>query len=299
MLSESTALMLQYALLREDRALFENQIAFLRNRLLDQNRVRWRYEPDSHAAVTVNSTIDDLLIIRSLLSGSGKWGSKDYAGLADGLAGQLIKEARNGSFMADFYDWKSGTQASTVSSSYLDLHTLRLLSERNQEWKAVYEASKELLRTSALPNGLYAKTYLVEQKQWKRETKYNAIDVLYCALHMAEDRGDVSLTLNWLNKQWQREGRLFTDYDANGKPVSSVESPAVYAIAYRLLDQTGELQQTGEQIYKRMTELAVQDKQSPYYAGYVDLAAGEGFSFDQLQALLAEIERMKNIHAQY
>lgn len=294
MLSESTALLLDYAVRTDDRALFDNQLHFLDEYLLDRGRIRWVWDPGMKPRV--NSTIDDLLIIRALAQASEHWSSKAYARRSAQLAEQLLEHANAGGWLADFYDWQSGARAPTVTASYLDLATMRLLAEDSTEWKKLYGQSRELLRSASMGNGLFYKTYSIIGKTWLREPTYNAIDFLYTALHLAEDKQDVGRTLAWLDTRWKADGRLVSDYTAEGLPASQIESPAVYALAYRLLRAVEDPSPLAEQLYRRMLEWSVQDPGSPYDAGFVTLETKEAFSFDQLQALLAEAVRKETIH---
>ncbi|WP_207953217.1 glycosyl hydrolase family 8 [Paenibacillus agricola] len=291
MLSESTGLMMLYAVKQNRKDLFAQQYVFLNNHLMDRSGLRWVVDKANNKAVTTNATIDDLLVVRSLLLAADLWKQSEYAKKADQIANGLWKNAQSDALLADFYNWSPAQKADTVTASYLDLFTLKMLSMRSQQWAAIYTSSKQLSDYAALDNGLYYKTFDLKSRTWKAQTEFNSIDFLYSALHRAEDQIHVTATVNFIKSQWTLNKKLANAYSVAGKEVSQDESPAVYALAFRLLKQVNQEPELAEGLYQRMLQLSVQDPASPYFGGFVDLNTNEAYSFDHLQALLAESER--------
>ncbi|MCD1259785.1 hypothetical protein B5M42_013165 [Paenibacillus athensensis] len=293
MLSESTGLLLLYSLRTDRQALFDQQAGFVRERLdAGSGRIRWVIDPQGRIdEVTANATVDDLRIVRALREGADHWQEQADGKLAAAIARQLEASVRDGEYLSDFYNWDNGANADTLTASYLDLYTLRMLGEASPLWQQVYARSRQLLQGAALSSGLFEKQFSLTTKQWMQADKLNAIDSLYTALHLAEVQGETTTTLAFLRKTWNEHGKLFNDYTRDGQPASELESPAAYALAYRLIKLAAPGDGLADSLYARMTQLAVLDPASPYYGGYVDPAKQEGYSFDQLQGLLAEAEK--------
>jgi hypothetical protein len=291
MLSESTGLMMLFAVKQHRQDLFAQQYAFLNDYLVGPHVLKWVVDKENQSVVNTNATIDDLLIIRSLLLAADHWNQPVYAKKADQIASELWKNAQSDALLADFYNWSPPQKAATVTASYLDLFTMKLLSKRSQQWAAIYASSKLLSDNAVLGNGLYVKTFDLKNRTWEVQTEFNSIDFLYSALHRAEDQGNVQATIDLIKSQWTLNKKLANAYSAAGKEINHDESPAVYALAFRLLTQVNQEPQLAEDLYQRMLQLSVQDPTSLYYGGFVDLNTKAAYSFDQLQALLAESER--------
>jgi hypothetical protein len=291
MLSESTGLMMHYALRTDRRALFDAQVSFLRNFLMtDDGQIRWVYEKQGPLSdVHVNAGIDDLKIIGALLEASERWRTDRYERLADRLADVLLKQGVADDYLTDYYDWQYDYRADTITSSYLDLGTLRKLAVRDPSWQPVYERADALLKSAYLPNGLFYKTYVIPERKWLKPDQFNMIDVLYAALHLMEGGGDASNTVRMIERKWQEDGMLFTSYDEELQTVDESISPAVYALAYRLLIHADRAA-AAEAIRGELHRLSVRDERSPYYGGFVENSTLESYSFDHLQALLAEAD---------
>jgi hypothetical protein len=291
MLSESTGLFMLAAVKQNRPDLFNRQYSFLTQHLLKDGGIRWVVDRETRNVANSNATVDDLLIIRSLLLAAERWNQQEYAEKAEQIADSLLQGARSGSILADFYDLKTHTKAETVTASYLDLYTLKLLAERSGQWESLYNNAKHMLDSSSLGNGLYYKTFDLTSRTWQKQNEFNSIDFLYTALHSAEDHGDVQPTIDFIKRQWKKNNKLGNSYSITGQEISHDESPAVYSLAYRLLLQTGQEELLADDLYQRMMRLSIEDSASVYYGGFVDLNTKEAFSFDHLQALLAETER--------
>jgi len=289
MLSESTGLMMEYALRTNRQALFDTQVDFLRKRLMTRGgNIRWVYEEDGpYRNVHVNAAIDDLKIIAALLEASERWSDRGYGKLADRLAGVLYKQGTTGDLIPDYYDWRYGEQADEITSSYLELGAMAKLAERYPEWQPILDRARSLLESARGPGGLFLKTYRISEGRWIDQDSFNMIDVLYAAGHLAAAGIGIPDTLDMVERKWREDGLLAAAYDRDWRTVDEGISPAVYALAYRLLAEDGRAD-TAEEILAALYELSVRDERSPWYGGFVDPSTLEAYSFDHLQALLAE-----------
>jgi hypothetical protein len=292
MLSESTGLMMAYALRTDRKELYETQVSFLTRYLMTgDGQIRWVYEKRGpYSDVHANASIDDLKIIGALFAAAERWRIDRYERLADRLAQVLLDHGvTEDGYLADYYDWRYGGMADTITSSYLELEVLGKLADRDPSWQPIHERAADLLRSAHLPNGLFYKTYVIPERRWIVPEEFNMIDVLYAALHLMQGGGDATNTVSLIERKWLEDGQLFASYDGQLKPVNRSISPAVYALAYRLMVRA-DRPDVAEELGETLHQLSIRDDQSPYYGGFVEPSTREAYSFDHLQALLAESE---------
>lgn len=293
MLSESTGLMMLYALRKGDQALFDQQLDFLNRHLLTNNGlIRWMVDPDNNSYdASSNASIDDLRIIRALREADQMWEDKEgslYRNKAEQISAALKEHNITGGLLTDYFEWKFEQPADSVTSSYLDVRTIKELAEKDNDWKAVYDSSLHLLREAALPNGMFKKTYKLKTGEWEPLETVHMVDTLYCAFHLAEDGQDVSPTIRLIEAQMEASGKLYGRLYPDGTPDGNLESPAVYALALRTVNLVNPDHLMVEKLEQRLKELAVSDLTSIYAGAYVNLPDQEGYSFDHLQVLLTE-----------
>lgn len=289
-LSESTGLLMEYALKRGNKDLFDHQVHFLSKHLLVSKKwIRWMIREDRKGP-PVNASIDDLRIVQTLLQAGRKWGDSEYTEIGMSVADGLIQGNASGSYLADYYNWEDKRKGNKLTSSYLNLKAMRVLAEQKPaEWQKIYESSRLLLQEAQLPSGLYRKTYNLDSKEWVPDDQgHNLIDSLLAALHASEDGLSVQPTLHFLHQVWRQDGVLYGAYKEDGQALTANESPAVYAIAIRLLGLHQD--PLADELKTRLGQLSVQDSNSPYFGGFVDTSTLACYSFDQLQALLTEGE---------
>jgi hypothetical protein len=292
MLSESTSLLMEYAVRSNNEELFKTQYRFLLDYLLtEEGFIRWVHDPAGRREdVHTNATIDDLKIIHALLKAAQLWQEPKYERTALRIANTLKEQVlQDDGFLPDYYDWQLQKAAVTVTSSYLDLSALGKLAEYDAAWENAYLRAKQLLHEAKLANGLFKKTYQIEWQAWMEQTDFNMIDVLYAALHLTEAGHHADATCSFVVQKWKRDRKLYAAYDRDGTAMSETVSPAVYALAHRLLVHCG-FQEIAEQIYNELMQLSIQDEESAYYGGFVELSTLEAYSFDHLQALLSQLE---------
>jgi hypothetical protein len=163
------------------------------------------------------------------------------------------------------------------------LETMYLLSEYDRHWIPIYDKSLDLLKKGMRPNGFLFDKYNVEEKRFYDEEK-NLINHLMCAIHLSE-RGFSNLKLlNFLEREWEKRGKIFGRYDPEtGKPIVDYESAAVYGLVMRLA-LLEEKKKFAAEIYKKILKFRAAKKKSLWYGSL----CGEGcHGFDHLQILLS------------
>lgn len=288
MLSESTGLMMLYAVQMNNRNLFDNQLSFLQRRLLaEKGYVRWRYSP-KYEPTDVNAAVDDLRIARALLEADQLWGIEEVRRIVKGISKTLLDGNVRKDYMFDHYDWKYKSRSDRATISYMDIHAMGMLAEFDKKWESVRNNSLQLVKKASLGNGLF-KTYWIPDQGYSSTGTINMIDSLYTALYLAEEGEDVSATIRFLKQEWSRHnGKIPSVYAEDGSVRETFESPSVYALAVQLLERKNE-HELAEQLKRRMNAFAVQRASSPNFGGFVEEKDNSAFSFDQLQVLLTEV----------
>lgn len=109
---------------------------------------------------------------------------------------------------------------------------------------------------------------------------------LYTALCMAEAGIYDNELLSWLGSEMEK-GKVYAWYNPHSKkPVSDMESTAVYALGSIFAGLSGD-EVLSQKLLDRMLEFMVTDEDSKYYGGFGNSETGEFYSFDNLMALKA------------
>lgn len=291
-LSESTGLLMQYCVLAGKKGQFDREVKFLKeNMLTDKNLIRWRAGKNK---ANCNAAIDDLRIIRALTEASEMWGGKEYSDLAGFLQEGLYNFQVNGRNLYEFYDWESEKSKHRIPLCYLDLYTIDSLSDFNKGWLGVEEKSLSIIYGGRINDALpfYFKYYDYDSggyafdEEYKKDKGVCLTYTLITALHLAEVNEESYALTQWLKSEIKK-GTLYAWYNPlTLKPVNTMESAAVYALAAAYAEKTGE-KELYFQLTKAMLKFSVQDRKSRYNGGFGDPRTGYFHSFDNLTALWA------------
>lgn len=291
-LSESIGLFMQYCVFAGRREQFDREVKYLKeNMLTGEQLVRWRV---GKGKANCNSAIDDLRIIRSLMEATEKWGSDEYSELAGFLQEGLFNFQVNGRNLYEFYDWEAEKSRHRIPLCYLDLYTLDELSEFNRGWLSVEEKGLSIIYGGRINEAspFYFKYYDYDSGGYAFDEEYRQDKgvcltyTLITALHLAEVNEESDALTQWLKSEIGK-GMLYAWYNPHTlKPVNTIESTAVYALAAAYAEKTGE-KELYSQLTDAMLKFSVQDKKSRYHGGFGDSGTGYFHSFDNLTALWA------------
>ncbi|RKD23626.1 Glycosyl hydrolases family 8 [Caminicella sporogenes DSM 14501] len=289
-LSESEGLIMLYYVRTRNKDEFDKHFDIVKNKMLDKTGlVKWRIKEDNYNLAYSNATIDDLRIIRSLIYAYDIWKDKRYYKTLKKISEALLKYNVYKGCLNNYFDIKYKYKAKEVDISYIDLYTMKLLSDINKEWDKIYDKSIRVINRGYLSDKfpLYKKTYDIEKNKYLNGEVVNSIDALLVVLHLSEVGLVKKETLEWIKDQMIYGGGIYAEYDIKtGKAINDVECTAIYAIAARIAKIAGD-----ESLYKllveKMLSLQVLDKSSPLYGGFGETSTLKVYSFDNLQALLA------------
>ena len=278
--------MLWYALIREDRALFDQTLAFVQTDMLKSGLAAW-YVGEGKAGA-VNASLDDLRIIQALRGAAEKWGEGPYAPLAEEMGRALLNRCVNAQGgLVDWAELDGQGQAHTISLCYLDLACLRALAQEDAAFAPVLANAEQVLQGGRISDvfPLYYAGYDYEAAAYS-QSDLNTAEALYTLWNLS--RADALPEDAWL---WLRErietGTLAARYHVDGTAVKGFEyhSTAVWGLAALIAGETGD-EAAFEKALRRMDRMFVLDAGDARFGAYAQKGAA-AHAFDQLIPLLA------------
>ena len=291
-LSESVGFLMNYCVMTGKKELFDKEVAFLKNRMVvDGSYIKWRV---GNNAANCNAAIDDLRIVRALLDAYDKWGLREYLDLAGFVQLGLYNKQVIDRNLCELYDWVSDKTKPSVPLCYLDIYSIDRFSDFNTGWLSVEENALSVIKDGRISESspFYYKYYNFDTASYSSDEEFKKgggiclTYTLYTAIHLAEVNEDTSFLSEWLKKEMET-GKLYAWYDPHSlKPVNTVESTAVYALAAAYAQKTGE-DVLCSRLLNSMKKFMVTDKTSGYYGGFGISKTRYFHSFDNLTALWA------------
>jgi hypothetical protein len=289
-LSESEGLIMLYYARIQDKEEFDKHFNIVKDKMLDKTGlVRWRIKEDDHTLSISSASIDDLRILRALIHAYEVWNDKDYYNMMKKINKGMLKYNIYEGNLNNYYDMEYKYKSQQIDAAYIDLHTIKLLSNINSKWLEVYDNGLNVIEDGYLYDEfpLYKKVYGIDEAKYVDSEVINSIDAFLVILHLSEVGVVKEETIQWIRKQINYGQGIFAQYYVEtGEPVEKVECTATYAIAARIAKNIGD-KSLYTAIINRMLALQVQDETNPIYGSFGDIVTLKVYSFDNLQALLA------------
>lgn len=288
-LSESVGLLMNYAVLTDRKDLFDLELSYLEKDLLSiGGNIKWRSGSD----VTCNASVDDLRIIGALLDAYQKWGSESFLNTALCIQKTILETQVKDGCLNEVYDWKYNTTRYITPLCYLDLYQMKRLKYLDKRWEEVLEKSTDIIangRINASP--FYYKYYDYKDRKYLPDEEYEKTEGI-CLTYTVITSINLQLSgiytgdfLSWLKGEMEK-GKLYAWYNPyNLKPVSEMESTAVYALASIYARACGE-DELSAKLIERMLAYMVNDN-SEFHGGFGNKDTCDFYSFDNLTALIA------------
>jgi len=283
-LSESMGLLMLYAVELRDEALFQRSLRFVED-YLDTGRIlSYRYSPES-GVYGVNAFVDDIRIVRALLRAGETFGGS-YRDTALEYADRLYDTNVKGGRVYDMYDEPHGTTNDFITLCYIDLDTMRRLSEHDPKWEEIFESMRDIVAGGYISDAfpLYAGTFGYAAAEYS-ETDVSMVQAGLTALSLAGIGECPQRTLDYL-KGCLKNGAIYGTYSQDGTPTDDTESTAVYAICAMLAKAARDDEMYGLCI-DRMNRFQVLDSTSEVYGAFANARTMDLYAFDNLTALLA------------
>lgn len=283
-LSETQGTMLQYAVLRKDRVLFEKTFSYITSKMNLGGFTAWKITNGKPA--NVNSLLDDLRILNALISANDLWGGYEepIRTYTSGISRFGVKDGR----YVDFYDRKYKQYANRFTLCYGDLKTMSELALQNENLKEPYEHAKKLILEGKISDSfpLYYSWYNYKTNQYETDD-LNMAEALITLLHLAEADLLPKESVAWLKTEMNKEG-IKARYTVDGKVVEGYhyDSTAIYALTAMIAERIGDKDLQGKALRKMETMRIVNTSYA--YHGAFGMEDGTGIiAFDQLMAMLA------------
>ena len=284
-LSESLGLWMQYAIVVDNRKLFEKAHQTLIAYFMEEDGfVYWKLNELGTSQVYTNALVDDLRIMEALFQAQRKWGG-NY-GVTAVKIGEFWNTQSQVAFLTDYYDIQYGYSGETLSLSYIDPVAIESMWERGLLDAEKAQRTIGILRKAPMKGGFYPKSYGASGYRFTDEV--HMVDQGLAAYHQAK-LGIVSEDfLAFVKKEISEAGVVYGRYKlGNGQPTVEYESPSVYGFLLMYSVEIGE-RELAEKIYRRMIAFRNDEKDSPYYGGYSVDKSGNTHVFDNLVPMLAE-----------
>lgn len=284
-LSESQGSFLEYAVLKDDKKLFDKCFTYINSLMKTPGLTAWMVSAKEGTSQT-NALIDDLRIYQALSEANGKWGGYDQ--FLKVYEENLFKYGLSENNFIDFYDADTKKKSNRLTLCYADFMAMKSLKSVNAEFNGPYENAVKLVKDGYIGDDfpLYYSWYNYEEMEYV-EDDLNMAEEMVTLLHLAEAKMLPDKTILWL-KDKMTNGGIKARYTIQGKVVEgyNYDSTAVYALVAMIADEVGDAELRGDAL-KRMELMRINDKSLSYNGGF-GIEDGSGIvSFDQVMPILA------------
>ncbi|KAF5054896.1 Thiol-disulfide oxidoreductase ResA [anaerobic digester metagenome] len=284
-LSESQGAFLEYAVLKDDKKLFDKIFTYINSFMKTPSLTSWVVSTKEGVSQT-NALIDDLRIYQALSEANDKWGGYDQ--FLKAYETNLSKYGLSEKKYVDFYDAEAKEKSNRLTLCYADFMAMKSLKYVNAEFNDPYDNAVKLVKEGYISDGfpLYYSWYSYDQMKYG-EDDLNMAEEMVILLHLAEAEMLPDKTISWL-KNKMANGGIKARYTIEGKVVKgyNYDSTAVNALVAIIADEIGDTELRREAL-KRMELMRINDKSLSYNGGF-GIEDGSGIvSFDQLMPILA------------
>lgn len=281
-LSESMGLAMRYYTRTGQESQFEQAWKLTERQFNMESGFSYRFSPKHNKLYTVNAAVDDLRIIRALYEAADRFEQNNYREQAERLGKRFLNYNSKEDRLFDFYDDYYKMTNSFITLCYIDLRTLQLIADET----ALIENMLQLVQNGYLSDEFpfYETRYLYEEAAYQSED-INTVESLLTILSLVEVGKQQARSIDYIKTQVE-QGTLYGRYSRDGKPLTDIQSTAIYAITAIIGSELRD-----EKLYRdsieRMEQFQVLEQDSELYGAYGDIASRQAYSFDNLHALLA------------
>ncbi len=284
-LSESQGILMEYAVVKKDRELFQRSLAYVRKYMQFSNYLTgWRVSKEKKKASS-NALVDDLRIYKALVNADRLWGG--YEEVLKPWGESILKYNTIPNGFIDCYDIKEDRRSDRITLSFLDLEAISLLVKAISNETDFYEQSLKLIAEGYISKEFpfYYSWYDYKKKKYS-SADLNMAEAVLTLLHLAEVGEIKQETVDWLEAALQKGG-IKARYTVAGEVVKdfNYESTAIYAIAARIGEIIGN-QNIVTRAIARMEALRINDTGTTFNGAFTAKEGEDIYSFDQCMALL-------------
>lgn len=283
-LSESQGIMLEYAVIKNNKELFQKTLKYINKYMKDDELAAWVIQ--NRKSNRINAVLDDLRIYKGM----------ERAPEAFGVLGEELKRYRDNIYkynvnqndLVDSYDFEHKIKADKLTLCYADLKTLNNMAQSDSRFNSIYENSLRIVQEGYISDSLpfYYNSYNYKTKRYEK-TEINSAEGMMTLLHLAEIKKLPDSTVQWLKKTISNKG-IFGRYNVDGiaVPGYEYESTAVYAIAALIGEEINDSELVNIAIY-HMEMMRINNIDSEFNGAFGNEDGTGIYSFDQCMALIA------------
>ena len=285
-LSESQGIMMEYAVLKKDKVLFDRFLDYvLQNMLMSNSLAGWMVTKEEGAAET-NALVDDLRIFKAVYQANEHWGGYDE--LVKRWGENILEYNISNRQLVDYYDSKTNKKAKRITLCFLDLEAIELLNNVKNSNHDLYEQSYQLVEGGFINNEfpLYYSWYNYKKMEYVTDN-LNMAEAMNTLLNLARVGELKDETIIWLENSLENGG-IKARYTTAGGIVEgyNYESTAIYALVAMIGDEIGNTKLVTKAV-ARMELMRVNDSSLKWNGAFTAAEGKDIFSFDQCMALLA------------
>jgi len=285
-LSESQGIMMEYAVIKSDKEMFDRYFDFVTTYMLGSNFLAGWMVTAEDGNSRVNSLVDDFRIYKALYKANQLWGG--YEEMIQNWEENILKYNTSKNRMVDSYDFKSKSKAKRITLCFADFEAMELLQESDPNYEIVYENALTLVQEGYISKEFpfYYSWYDYSKSQYQTDDM-NMAEAMNTILNLSKIGAIKEETINWLLKNIENGG-IKARYTVSGEVVKgyNYESTAIYAIVVMIAKETGNNQLLTDAL-SRMELMRVNKKGLELNGSFGVNDGADIYSFDQCMALLA------------
>lgn len=287
-LSETCGQLLELALIRGDRDLFDRQFRIARDLFQGgpAGFLAWKIAVDPLKRADTSATLDDWRVAWACHAAAGRWGDREVGAFGLALVRSIVGRSVGMEVPPPAFNLGDGSAGSgEVPLCYLHLPAMSAFAPQVPGCDALLANSLAILDGIPSPPGMVPAKWDPVSRSYS-EGASDEVLALVTLLHMqAEDPANERLreALAVRSRHFEESGTLAQAYDAGtGGALPAPAGAAVYALWARLMVGAGRFEMAGAAIEKL---LKFQEGPGSEFSGAI--GGYPVYSFDQLEALLA------------
>jgi len=287
-LSEMCGQLMELALLRGDRMLFERQFRLARDGFQGGRAgfLAWKIAVDPVRRADTSATLDDWRVVWACREASRRWGDAGVAAFGLALARSLVEGTGGAEVPPPAFNLGDGSAgAGAVPLCYLHLPAMQAYAEEVPGCGTLLSNSLAILAAIPSPPGILPGRWDPVTRKYSGGVADEVLALITLLYVQAVDPANERLrdAVELRARHFREFGILPQAYDAESGAALAVPAGAsVYALWARLMAGEGRIAEAGMAVRKMLT---FQEGPDSAFAGAI--GGYPVFSFDQAEALLA------------
>ncbi|MGL4346398.1 MAG: hypothetical protein ACRCTE_14455, partial [Cellulosilyticaceae bacterium] len=232
----SVVLYMEYARKNEFKKEFDQYLRFIENYLMQEDGLIMGKVHNKVEVGAANNAYETMRLMSILMEAYEVWGDTSYRDYALHIEKSLYDKNVNGKNIYSLYNTVTKKTDTDIELSALRLKSMIQFEEYRNEWKSIYQESKQLMQKAYISDQfpLYKSIYNTKDCEYVAHKTINMQDSLQIVLNLAEVGLVREETIIWI-KNAVKQGAIFTEYDlTTGKATGSTEEPSIYAIVAQI-----------------------------------------------------------------